>query len=267
MNAYNPATNILDFACYIAKLTQSKLTGVFMENTLYAATADVSGRKSVLQEESAEMGDIKRNVCEKNIDFFNEACEKREVVHNIHRDRGIPVREIIEESRFADLIIVDPHTSLTGKYEGAPTRFIKVVLEDSECPVVIAPENFIGIDEIIFAYDGSKSSVFAIKEFTYLLPQFCHKKTVILQVNNENDNTITGKYKLKEWLKNHYVQTEIQLLHGDARYELFNHLLHKENVFLVMGAYGRSIVSHSLRSSHADMLIKMTNVPIFITHY
>ncbi len=34
----------------------------------------------------------------------------------------------------------------------------------------VAPESFDEIDEIIFACDGSKSAVHAIKQFTYLFP-------------------------------------------------------------------------------------------------
>jgi hypothetical protein len=69
---------------------------------------------------------------------------------------------LIEESRFADLLIIDAETSFNRGLEANPTRFVKEILQHAECPVVISPVSFEGLDEIIFAYDGSASSVYAI---------------------------------------------------------------------------------------------------------
>jgi hypothetical protein len=209
----------------------------------------------------------KRMFFEKHIQKFNDACSQRNVLHAIHRDRGIPTPEIIEESRFADIVIIDPQTSFRKKFEGAPTRFVKSVLENAECPVILSPENFEGIEKIVFTYDGGKSCVFAIKQFTHLFPQLTANPVTILQINSENDAAIHQKYKLKEWLKTHYDNIDIETLQGDPKYNLVEFVMNERNIFLVMGAYGKSILSQFFHVSHADLIIKTADVPLFIAHY
>jgi nucleotide-binding universal stress UspA family protein len=41
----------------------------------------------------------------------------------------------------------------------------------------------------------------------------------------------------------------------------------KQDVVVVMGAYGRSYVSGFFKKSSADPLIKKIDLPIFITHH
>ena len=205
IDANKPDKNTLEFACYLARLTKSKITGVFLENAVLAdtVTEGVKDRKTV----SCLPVD--------NIRWFNEKCINEETRHDLHTDRGVPVKELVAESRYADLVVVDPETSFNKIYEGSPTKFVTEFLKDSECPVVIAPEGFDGIDEIILAYDGSPSSVFAIKQFTYLFPQLSNKKITIVYVSNDGHWKEQERDKFDGWLKKHY--TDLHVIKGKKR--------------------------------------------------
>lgn len=270
IDAVDPDISAIDFACYIAKLTDSKLTGVFLENVLSRLPINtlqypknIANNKVEIENPAIE----KKIYFEKNIQFFKDACEKRNALCNIHRDRGVPVKEMIQESRFADLIILNAETSFLAKYEGAPTRFVRDVLEQSECPVIIAPHDFDGVDEIIFTYDGSSSSVFAIKQFTALFPGFRNIKINLLEVNKPDDDTVKEKHLLNEWLKLHYDNIVINVQHGIVKYQLVDYLIKQQKAFIVMGAYGRGLISNALNQSNAELIIKTLNIPIFITHH
>jgi hypothetical protein len=76
-------------------------------------------------------------------------------------------------------------TSFNKRYDGTPTELVKEILKETECHVIISPASFDGIAELIFAYDGSKSAAFAIKQFTYLFPEFTDRKAIVLRVNKE----------------------------------------------------------------------------------
>lgn len=148
-----------------------------------------------------------------------------------------------------------------------PTEFEKDILKEAECPVIVAPQNFDGVDEIIFAYNSSKSAAFAIKQFTYLFPEFDDRKITVLQVNKEGEWADHDKYNLREWLQNRYSAIGFEAVKGDAEDKLFDYLLKRKNAFVVMGAYGRNSVSRFFKPSHADLLIKTITQPIFISHY
>jgi len=265
MDAQKVKSSAIDFACYVALLTKSRLTGVFLENLLSEEIRELASTSS----NSSQINSIEEGneSTEANIRFFREACEKRGVQPNIHRKRGIPEDEMIEESRFADMIIVDTETSFKKKIESAPSGFVKELLEKAECPVLISPESFEGIDEIVFTYNGSGSSVLAIKQFTYLFPHFHNKKITLLEVNRENEIAIRSKPKISEWLRVHYESINFKVLNGIADEELFKYFLDRKNLLLVMGAYGRGVLSSLLKPSRATLILRATNFPIFITHH
>ena len=271
IDAINPDKNALEFACYLGRLTKSKITGIFLENLVAEERAVLkhsNGLHYMDWEVDVKSDEYKskKGLIEKNISFFKEGCINRGVRFALHRDRGMPAREVIKESRFADLLIVDTETSFNKRYEGVPTEFVRDVLTKAECPVIIAPESFETIDEIIFTFNGSPSSVFAIKQFTYLLPQLHDKKVSIVQVTREGQWEDSDMYKFKEWLKEHYTDLHFEILKGETDSTLFDYAFEKENIFLVMGAYGRNSLSRFFKRSHADLLIKTVTQPIFIAH-
>ena len=271
VNAVQPNKNALEFACYLGRLTKSKITGVFLENI-------VSDEKPVLKkaqqiawldwetDEESEEYKAKMDLIEKHIRLFSEGCTNGEVNATIHRDSGLPANELISESRFADLLVVDAETSFNRRFEGMPTEFVKDVLRGAECPVIIAPERFEGIEEIIFTYNGAASSVFAIKQFTYLFPHYRNTKVTVVQVNDTGEWNEAEKEKFGEWLNQHYSNLNFEALKGNTETRLFDYLFSRKKMFLVMGSYGRNALSQFLKPSHADQLIKTVAQPIFIAH-
>jgi hypothetical protein len=271
IDAYNPDKNAIEFACYLGRLTKSKITGTFLENV-------TAGQKVVLQNGSETVNEDQdaddywiQNLArieriEKNIRFFRQKCAAEEVLCRVHRDRGFPATELIEESRFADLIVIDSGFSMNTHSEGSPTDFVNDILKNAECPVVLAPENFNGINEIIIAYNGSASSVFALKQFTYLFPELGDKKITAVQVNETGRWEEEGKHNFSEWLRIHYKNVHFEALKGDTERALFDYLVKRKGVLLVMGAYGRNALSQFLKHSRAELLIKNLTQPIFITH-
>jgi nucleotide-binding universal stress UspA family protein len=261
----------LDFACYISRLTHSKLTGVFLENLVAEERAVIKSMQGVkyidweIDKDSDEYQQ-KKELIEKNILAFKEACSNRSVNYHLHRDRGVPAKEMIHESRYADLLIIDAATSFNKRYEGTPTGFVKDILSESECPVIIAPESFETLDEIVFAYDDSKSAMFAIRQFTYMFPELIGKKLTLVQVSESGEWNNENKHPLKEWLQNHYADFVFETLVGDPDTRLFDYLFKKKNIMVVMGSYGRNTASRFFKHSRADLLIKTVTQPIFISH-
>jgi len=254
LDAMSLNMNTIDFGCYIARLTHSRLTGIFLE-----------GLKEERPVPVVE-GDGAATV-ETNIHRFREACVCRETLSLIHRDRGVPLSEIIEESRFADLLIIDPETAFNRKDTLSPGRFVKDVLRAVECPVLIAPYTCGEIDEIVFAYDGSASAVFAIRQFAHLFPEMRNKPVKIVSIREDEDLAIEEQFKMKEWLRAHFDNLHFEIRHGGgASDQLFAYLIEKKNAVVVMGAYGRNELSNFFRPSRANLLVKTVNLPIFIAH-
>ena len=270
VSQYN--SNVMDFACFLADLTHSKITGIFLENL---QEDELPSRKSLFGNpyiESIVADDIIENrnrikLSESCIKLFESSCTNKGLSYKILREKGTPEDAIISESRFTDLLILDAEMSFEQEKEATPTSFVRRLLPELECPVVIAPFSFYGVDEVLLAYDGGGSSVFAIKQFTYLLPQFSGRKLTVLQVDENEDISIIDRQKIRELLEPHYSSIDFQVLHGKPADEIFGYLIEKKNVFVVMGAFSHKFLSGLFHHSTAELILKAVNLPVFIAHH
>jgi hypothetical protein len=257
----------IDFTCYLANLTRSRVTGVFLENLLEDAKPVLERISGHLLNESETFAyQEKKKLTTDNINRFVEACARRSIKADAKEDFGIPPGEILLESRYADLAVISPGISFEKQLESLPTSFVKRFMEKSECPVVIAPQSCRDIQELVFTYNGTPSSVYAIKQFTYLFPELTDIKVTILGVNGK-DLSEKEKQQFRGWLRSHYNAIGFEFLSGNPEVELFKWLQRRKNAFITMGAYGRGVVSQLFRRSTADLLIQTLPQPIFITHF
>ena len=81
----------------------------------------------------------------------------------------ISLPELLHESIYADLLIIDSKETLTHYEEEVPTRFIRDLLTDVQCPVLLVPQKYKPVKKIVLLFDGEPSSVHAIKMFSYIL--------------------------------------------------------------------------------------------------
>jgi hypothetical protein len=202
----------------------------------------------------------------RNRQMLADSCASRGINVQFVRDESYEFDELIKESRYSDLIIADANMSLEKRFEGTPTLFLRQLLENTECPVIVAPETFDSIEEVVFAYDGGESSMFAIKQFTYLFPEFCNRKLTVVEVCDPEDKLFTEKQRLVQWIEKYYNNVHYHLLYGAPKDELFGYLLGSKNKLVVMGAFGRTMLSLLLSKSNAELILKAVNLPVFISH-
>lgn len=270
LNAKKPSTPTIEFACQMATLAQTELTGLFIENTFfeYIPGSGLGGPSYFATTMESRASVAVTTDTEQSIRIFKEACSGAGVPAEVYVDKGEPVQEVIFESRFADLLIVDPGIGFYDREEPLPSRFVKQVLGNAECPVLLAPEEYEATDEVVFCYDGKASSVFAIKQFTYLLPEFADKNVMLLEVNETGQEDFDeSDRRMMDWLRAHYRSVYYHALSGKVDDELFDYFFRKKNKMIVMGSYGRSLLSGFFRKSSADILVRSVDLPMFITHY
>lgn len=261
----------LDFACYLCELSRSKLTGIFLENlvreTRPAKMLKETAIEGGINVETENIEELKEQCAADNIQLFKDSCGRRGVTGIVHRDRGVPLEDVIIESRYADLLLIDASTSFSATKESVPTRFVTDVLADAECPVVVLPESFEGLNKIVFTYDGRSSSVFAIKQFTYLFPELADHSVIVLTImDDKNKPAPEERYKLKEWLHDHYNDVDFIVTDGNVKTGLMDNLLLRTKDFIIMGAFGRNAFSTLFSPSHAAPVLKLVSQPVFIAH-
>ncbi|HVI45077.1 MAG TPA: hypothetical protein VM802_09405 [Chitinophaga sp.] len=259
----------LEFACYLCNLTHSRLTGVFLENREMELRSkeyiqELAGTPAVPGGRLEDQKELYRDDC---IQRFQHICECSGINSTTHIVPGQPLAEVVKESRYADLIVIDASSSFSWQPESTPTAFVREVLKQSECPVVVAPESFDGIREIIFAYNGSNAAMFAIKQFTYLFPQLRHHTVKVLCVTGEGMPLKGDEAKLKEWLNDHYEDVAFNVVEdNNIRAGLLENLFARDKAFVVMGAFGRTALGELFIPNPAETVVKLITQPLFISH-
>ena len=257
-------------AIYLAKKTSTHLVGVFLDDPVYSSVTiyneirekgfsdatleEIEGKDKVLRDKAAAA--------------FEKACGEAGIEFTIHRDRNIAISELKHESIYADLLIIGVKETLAHFPEKPPTRFIRELLSETQCPVFLVPQKYKLPDKVILLYDGEPSSVHAIKMFSYLLPQLKYLETEVLTVNQENKSLhLPDNRLMKEFMKRHFPNAAFKIKKGFAEDEIIKYLkLQNENTLVVLGAYRRSGVSRWFRESMADVLMKELKLPLFIAH-
>jgi len=270
LDASHIDTELIHFACNFATLSHSTLTGLFLGNYEEEAPEVQMefGAPYIEEPPVYSMGpNISQQQLEESITLFKKIGAVRGVRCQVEfNNKSYGAESIIEESRFSDLLIIKANATRERSSKDTPTPFVKDVLAAAECPVLVAPTSLSEIKEIVFAYDGSRSAVFAIKQFTYLFPELAEKKAVVLQVNKDEDMPVTEQEHLGKWLRLHYSSIGFQVLQGKATAALFTYLYDRQHTIVVMGAYGRNGLSELVKPATASPLLKTINLPFFITH-
>src|SRR4051812_8975888 len=102
------------------------------------------------------------------------------------------------------------------------------------------------LEEVVFAYDCSRSSVFAIKQFYYQLPMLADRRVTVLHINREGNMNHKEHVNFKEWLDMHFREVTFLRLTREPREVLFEYFMiqnENNNQLLVTGAFGRNFLS------------------------
>lgn len=259
-----------DYAIRLAKQSSAHLVGVFLDDFSrhsYKIYELINGEGHIeTKQKKLEQKDMKtRKEASTN---FETACKKAGLEYTVHHDKNIAIEELLHESMYADLLILDNSETLTAYKEKIPGKFIRDLLTQVQCPVLIVPHKFKLVKKLLLLFDGEPSSVFAIKTFSYTLASLKQEPTEIVSVKNTNqslhvpDNTL-----MKEFTKRHFPKAHYTVLKGVPEIEIVNHLKSQgANSLVVLGAYQRGMISRWFRASMADVLMRDLKLPLFIAH-
>ncbi len=261
----------VQYAVHLARETNAHLVGVFLDDFTYHSYKIfelVSKDGSVDEEKHKRLEKADQRTRDESVNHFTKACKEAGLNYSIHHDRSIAIHELLHESIYADLLVIENKETLTHYEQTVPTYFIRDLLSEVQCPVLVVPVKYKPLDKLILLYDGEPSSVHAIRTFSYLFPELKYLETEVLSVQeSENNRHVPDNRLMKEFMKRHFPQAVYTVLNGDAELEIPGNLKRQENnLLIVLGAYERSRVSRWFKTSMADILMEQIEAPLFIAH-
>ncbi|ATL48737.1 hypothetical protein COR50_17075 [Chitinophaga caeni] len=270
MDALHFREEELDYFYKVSQQLDGELTVLFLrDNTGFAipasnptAETDVEFVEQMIQKKMSQQQEAYIEKCKEFID----ACNRKNYKVTLQEVHEWSTETIVYESMFADLLLVNYYTTQVPLHEKGISGFIEDVLINASCPVIITPDEYKPIDEIVFTYNGTKSSMFAIKRWTQIFQNLDEIPIRVIYVEENNSKEVPGKSFLDKYLSVHFKNVSYMKLEGEPSNAIYSFLAHKVNCMVTFGAFGRSRLSRFFRKSQSEKVIKMLNIPIFVTH-
>lgn len=256
--------NALYFARMLDETQPILLTGIFLPEQVnsgawsHAFTPDLVTHG--LLNEGTDYQAIRRN-----IDRFEFLCRENHIQYIIRENfSDFSMPDLKRETRFADVLLL----SETFYTEVIPDdKFLKVTIEESECPVVVVPEEFDFPSTNVLAYDGSASSVYAIKQFAYLFPSLALNETVLIMMSKGGTpDKLPDQQFIEELATRHFPDLTLMKENLDPGKYFSVWLTQKKGSLLVTGSLGRSALSQLFKKSFVRDLFEDLKLPLFIAH-
>lgn len=240
----------LQYAIRMGLQHNATITGVFAER-MELAYAGGGGRSN-------------RDGCS----LFESACQDAGINYNVKRGSDAVTQSILRESRYADMLLLDASETMNPFTEEVPTPFVRDILANAKCPVLLLPRHFNNIRKICWLYDGSPVSIFAFKMFSYILPVFNALSFNVITVQAAyHEQQLPHECMVKELIAMHAPQAHFVSLRGQPEVEIPGYLReHAPEGLVILGAYQRNALSMLFRPSMADVLVREQQWPLFIAH-
>jgi nucleotide-binding universal stress UspA family protein len=264
----------LEYGIYIARKLSAALTGLYVidVNLIQGPMlTDVSGSVGMPPYEGFFDG-IEKSLNEKAdsiLKEFREICQKYGIQAEVKKTIGRISSRIIEEAQDADLILMSKkgeHFHL--KESGLLGLVAEAVVRHSGKPVLITPENFLEIESMGIAYDGSDSALEAFKLSLKLSKQTSWPLTALI-ITSDAKKADTLSTQVEEMNENTpeapIADCEVIIMSGKEQDEIIKFIREGAVELMVMGAYGHNRLRELFLGSTTSHVIRKSPIPVLLT--
>lgn len=252
-------------AAFLNEFEPSLIIGVFLQPIDYRDIIGYSGMGTA-SPVSVSPFNTDEELISENMKKFENKCIRAGLEFRSHKDTDLfALQELQTETRFADLMILSGELFYDNVGKDQPNDYLKKILRQTECPVLIVPEAYELPTKILLSYDGKSDSVFAIKQFTYLLPQFYQWETKLVTIENE-DEPLPHQELIEELASKHFANLTLEAMPSTSERSFANWISEQREYLLVSGSYGRSELSNLFKKSFLAEVIQLHKIAVFIAH-
>ena len=258
------------YAVELARTGEWHLSGLFLDDPTYTGFAIYAAVTEDGVSES-RLARLTRKDAELRIESsgrFQKACKEAHVSFDIHHTRKNALTELLRESLYADMLIVQSDIHFTHHKEDFPSRFLSRILSKSRCPVLLVPPVYKPVEGFLFLYDGTAASFRSIKNFAFPFQKFSRTQAQLLSVHAvAGPSHVKDHTSVSHWIHQHFSDVRMGVREGIPISEI-DEFLKKDRMsyICVTGSYGRTSISRWFRESMSDHIHRHFQLPVFICH-
>ena len=200
---------------------------------------------------------------------FQERCQKSGVNVEVKKTIGRISPIIKEEAQNADLILMAKKGEHFHLKEGGLLGSVaEAVVRDSGKPVLVTPENFVEIESMALAYDGSDSALKALELSLELSKKAVWPITVVI-ITSDAKKADTLSAQIEEMNEKDssapMADCETIILSGKDQDEIIKFIKEGSVELMIMGAYGHNRLRELFLGSTTSHVIRKSPIPVLLT--
>ncbi|MAX79543.1 MAG: hypothetical protein CL843_05120 [Crocinitomicaceae bacterium] len=187
----------------------------------------------------------------------------------LHKQVGNNNEVFMWKCTYADLMVAT-QSSYDSLIAGTPDQGALLIKNQNCSPIVVVPDDFEKIDNILIAYNAKKSGVSSIKQFCYLFENFCLSYDVnLLSIFEDGVNPFSMREErlFVDYLKQHCQRLAVHKYIGGEQTDILkSHLDFSDRTLLVTNERLMGDVSKILTSNAAISSVKDISSAQFIAY-
>jgi nucleotide-binding universal stress UspA family protein len=264
----------LEYGIYTARKLAASLTGLYVIdlNLIQGPMlTDISGSVGMPPYEGF-YDTIEKSLDEKAafiLKEFQELCQKSGIKSEVKKVTGRISTAIIEEAQSADLILMAKKGEHFHLKEGGLLGSVaEEVARNSGKPVLVTPDNFIEIESMALAFDGSASASKALKLSLELSEQAVWPLTVVI-ISSDTKKAAALSAQVEEANQkdsNGFPVTDCEIINlsGKEQDEIIKYIREGAVELMVMGAYGHNRLRELFLGSTTSHVIRKSPIPVLL---
>jgi nucleotide-binding universal stress UspA family protein len=260
---YTPAA--VRYALELAAHHGAEVTGVTLidPRRLEDVGAVPLGGGSAAHDLAAHRMQVTAEHIEEQISAFEAACRDSETVHQVLRETGDTLQELLSRWRYHDLTIVGLRGLFDyGVLHDSDSR-LELLMQSGVRPILAVTEAHRPIRRALVAYNGSMESARAMKHFVQMAP-WPKVELRIACFGQDADEAAPLLDAAAGYCRSHGHEVQTDCAPGDPKQELlrYAHAAHAD--LLVLGSTGRSRLARLIMGSTARLAVREADIPLFV---
>ncbi|MCP4717408.1 MAG: universal stress protein, partial [Deltaproteobacteria bacterium] len=197
------------------------------------------------------------------LEAFEQHCQSHSITPTVKRQTGIISNIISDEAKRSDLVIVAQRGEHAQWSTGLLGSTAESVVRKAPRPVLVTPNEFRKIKNILIAYDGSVESNKALKTVCENFAMDDNNLSVVFVTQDENRNNDLQN-EVCEFVNHYKIDVGTVWLQGEAGKEIL-HYADTHNIdLIVMGAFGHSRIHDLILGGTTAYIIRQSTIPILL---
>jgi nucleotide-binding universal stress UspA family protein len=264
----------LEYGIYIARKLDTSLTGLYVidVNLIQGPMlTDISGSAGMPPYEG--FFDAIEKTLDEKADFilqeFKERCRNAAIKSEVKKTIGKISQVIIEEAQSVDMILMAKKGEHFHLKEGGLLGSVaEAVARNSGKPVLVTPENFVEIESMALAYDGSNSALEAL-QLSLELSQYNTWPLTVIIINPDSKKAAALIAQVEEANQKEpdeppIADCETIILSGKESDEIIKFIREGSVELMVIGAYGHNRLRELLIGSTTSQVVRKSPIPVLL---